>query len=228
MSNLSLKAALGEGKFSVRTVIYIVLMMDFSTFPFLIEAGLWMPVILMFASQISLVLGLLVGLRGQGRYREMMIQLQSIARNRDLSLEEREARLVANIHHACLELGYIYQERNEEYGLNFNSKKKNNPNRQISKIKTEVNTKLNEIAIRQIFLWVAAIWAGFGLGLADMLVLFELRPAWIAAIMVAWYAADGLFFWYLKEWWGIKKEDIIPLPINLPEPEPENPRPEGS
>ena len=60
-----------------------------------------------------------------------MLNLQSIARNKELSIDEREAMLVQGVHHHCLELGFIAQERNRHYGLNFFKRRNNNHHKKI-------------------------------------------------------------------------------------------------
>ena len=119
MSNLSLKSAFKEDKFNLKTVSVLFFLVDISLIGS-IELRYFFYLVLY---QVSLIITLMFGLRGQGKYKTMMLSLQSIARNRALSIDEREMRLVNGIHHYCLELGYIYEERNKEYGLIFNKKK---------------------------------------------------------------------------------------------------------
>jgi len=134
MSNLTLKAAVKEDKFNLKMIFTLFFLIDLFLYPIFIDRLLEFFYLVMF--QLSLLISLLYGLRGQGKYKNMMISLQSIARNREMDVDERESRLVSMIHHACLELGFVYEERNEEYGLfkftkkNVTKKNENNKARQ--------------------------------------------------------------------------------------------------
>jgi hypothetical protein len=113
-----------EDKFNVITVTSIMILINLFLLPIFVEYSLYRNFFYLLVYEGSIIVGLLFGLRGQGRYKNMMINLQNIARNKDLDVNERDARLVSMIHHACLELGYIYEERNEDLGLNFKKKLK--------------------------------------------------------------------------------------------------------
>ncbi len=127
MSNLSLRGAFKEDKFNLKTIVVMMILLDIFLFPYISLKTM----LFLLLYEVTILISLLYGLRGQGKYKAMMINLQSIARNKDMDINERDSRLVSMIHHACLELGYIYEERNEEYGFDF--KKKTNNNRQLSK-----------------------------------------------------------------------------------------------
>ena len=132
MSNLSLKSAFKEDKFNLKLVSILFILVDL----FLIGAIDLIFFFYLVLYQVSLIVALMFGLRGQGKYKTMMLSLQAIARNRDLSIDERETRLVAGIHHHCLELGYIYEERNKSYGLFTKNKK--HPGELPGKKKTKI------------------------------------------------------------------------------------------
>lgn len=121
MSNLSLKAAFKEDKFNLKTILVIFILIDLFVLPIIVDYHLWNHFFYLVLYETSILTSLMFGLRGLGKYKNMMISLQSIARNREMSVDERESRLVSMIHNACLELGYIYQERNEE---DFKKKRK--------------------------------------------------------------------------------------------------------
>lgn len=114
MSNLSLKAAFKEDKFNLKTITVIFILINLFILPVIVEYHLWNHFFYLILYEISILTSMMFGLRGQGKYKNMMISLQSVARNREMGVDERESRLVSMIHNACLELGYIYQERNEE------------------------------------------------------------------------------------------------------------------
>lgn len=129
MSRTSVKFALEEERFNLKTIALVLFLVDFFLLPYVfIYPHLWEMFWLLIVYEISMVTSFLLGLRGQGKYKEAMLHLQSIARNKKITLEQREAKLVQGIHHYCLELGYIYDTRNKMYGLHFF---KRNGNEQI-------------------------------------------------------------------------------------------------
>ena len=124
MSRTSLKFALQEERFNLKTIGLILILVDLFLLPYIIiNPQLWLAFWLLIIYESSMFVSFMLGLRGQGRYKEAMLNLQSIARNKKLSIDEREAKLVSGVHHYCLELGYIAQKRNETYGLHFFNKK---------------------------------------------------------------------------------------------------------
>lgn len=120
MSKHSVKFVLKEDKFNLKTIIYFFILIDLYLLPFgLITIVFWLAIY-----QTSIVLSLMVGMRGQGRYKQAMGELQSIARDKSLTVDEREHMLVQGVHHYCLELGTIYLERNKSYGIHLTKKKR--------------------------------------------------------------------------------------------------------
>lgn len=122
-----------EERFNLKTIGLILILVDLFLFPYIIASQLWNAFWLLIIYEVSMIVSFLLGLRGQGRYKEAMLHLQSIARNKNLTVDQREAMLVQGVHHHCLELGYIASERNKQYGLNFF--RKNNHNNHNNKIK---------------------------------------------------------------------------------------------
>ena len=134
MSKTSIKFALQEERFNLKAIALILILVDFFLLPYIIPyPQLWIAFWLLIIYEISMIVSFMLGLRGQGRYKEAMLNLQSIARNKSLSIDERETRLVSGIHHYCLELGYIYEARNKQYGLHFF--KRNNHNHKNKRVK---------------------------------------------------------------------------------------------
>ena len=206
MSNLTLKAAFKEDKFNLKTVSVLFILVDL----FLagsIELIFFFYLVLY---QISLILALMFGLRGQGKYKTMMLSLQSIARNRDLTTDEREARLVNGIHHHCLELGYIYEERNKSYGL-FTHKKRNLPTPGTGKKKDPGTKKtknlevkktmskliIDEVVWKQLGYMLVGLWGLFGLVLAYILDIFLFHWILIIFITGAWEIVNVFILFYL-------------------------------
>lgn len=115
--NKNMKQAFKEDRLNLRTVAIILLLVDIFLFPMFFGLGLYEDYLFLLLYESSIILGLMIGIRGQGRYRAMMLDLRAIAANKDFDADERDARIVPLIHHCCLELGISAEMRNEEYGL---------------------------------------------------------------------------------------------------------------
>ena len=111
MSKHSLKFVIKEDKFNIKTIIYLFILIDL----FLIPFGLWIILWYLLLYEASIIISLLVGLRGMGKYKQAMGELQSIARDRSLTTDQREHILVQGVHNYCLELGTIYLERLDDF-----------------------------------------------------------------------------------------------------------------
>ena len=190
--------SINENRFSLRNIIYLFILLDI----FLLYYVGIEPVMMLVAYEATLIFGLLLGLRGQGKFKQIMINLEGIARNKKLSIDEREHKLVMGVHHHFLELGYLYEERNKEYGLHKKKQKKTKNKRGVKSM------ALKEKTIIEIMRAIALMWVSFGLGLTDILIYFGLSPLWIMAIVGVYYVID-LFFWLIMEnEYGIFREEI--------------------
>lgn len=232
MSNLSLKAALREDKFNLKIIIILFILLDIFLFPVFLDLRLYKDYLYLLLYESSLILGLMFGLRGQGKFRQVMINLESIARNQKLSVDEREHQLVMGVHHHMLELGYIYEERNRLYGL-F-KRKKNGTSAQATVPKKTKNSKevkkmveiiwIDETVWKQIGYAIAGIWFFIGLAILDSLYLLGWRLLWVAMIVGIWYVIDGLIIFYIHY--------IFKLPQPKPRPKPpmivNDPKPIGT
>lgn len=220
MSKHSLKFVFSEERFNLKSICYIFILIDFFLIPYaFFQPILWIILIFIIIEELGMIIGFMLGIRGQGRYRVAMLELRSIARDRKLSTDDREHLLVQGIHHYCLELGTIALERNKSYGLNF-FRRKNNSNRQIKvhsneKIKKklkimEVKRKLilDETIKREIGIFLLVIWGAFGLVFLEGLVLLGLSVGWITCLTVIWYGADVLVAFIIYHFFKVKKEDI--------------------
>ena len=194
MSNLTLKSAFKEDKFNLKMVSTLFILVDL----FLVGAIDLLFFFYLVLYQVSLIVALMFGLRGQGKYKTMMLSLQSIARNRDLSIDERESRLVNGIHHHCLELGYIYEERNKKYGLFGHKKKKlpggKNPPGVKKKTKNlEVKKEMSKLMIDEV------VWKQIGYSLVSVWELFI--P--VIALILEGLALPWQLILFLTGAWGI-------------------------
>jgi hypothetical protein len=159
----------------------------------------------------------MVGLRGQGKYKAMMLSLQTIARNRDLSIDEREKRLVNGIHHHCLELGYIYEERNEKYGL-FKKKIMNSEKVPKKTKNKEVKKRMiwDDIVWKQFGYMIVGVWGFVGILLLDLLInLWDFSPLSIITIEGIWYVVDAFIFFYIHYVFKIEPVVAIQLDGNI-------------
>ena len=118
-SKHSTKFVLKEDKFNLKTIIYFFILIDLSLIPF----GVWEALFYITIYQATIIVSLMEGLRGQARNKQAMGELRSIARDKSLSIEEREHMLVMGVQHYFLELGFIYDDRLKKYGLNYFKKK---------------------------------------------------------------------------------------------------------
>ena len=216
MSNLSVKAAAKVQQFNIKTIVIIFSLLDLFLLPVVMENPVLVKDYFYFIIyQVTIILGLFVGLRGQGRYKAMMIELRSVASNRDFDPDERDAILVPLIHHACLELGISAEKRNEEYGL-FKSKKKNMLESSIKKVpkKTknlEVKKRMiwDEVVWKQFGYMIVGVWGFIGVLLLDLLVnLWDFSLLSIITIEGIWYVVDAFIFFYIH--YIFKIEPMLP------------------
>lgn len=217
MSKHSTKFVLKEDKFNLKTIIYFFILIDL----FLVPFGTWEILWYLSIYQATIVVSLMVGLKGQGRYKQAMGELQSIARDKSLTIDEREHMLVMGVHHHCLELGTIAIERNKKYGLNFFKKKTQNLNikeGQVTKKTKNLEVKkrmskliIDEIVWKQLGYMVVGIWGFLGVGLFDLLINFlVLSMLWVWVFTGIWYCIDVFIFFYIHYAFNIEpKQSII-------------------
>ena len=208
MSNLTIKAAAKVQQFNIKSFVIIFALLDLFLLPVVLDNPAIVKDFFYFiVYQVTIILGLFVGLRGQGRYKAMMIELRSVASNRDFDPDERDAILVPLIHHACLELGISAEKRNEEYGL-FKSKKNTRSRVQFpAGEKVPKKTKNKEVKKRMIWdevVWkqfgymIVGVWGFVGVLLLDLLInLWDFSLLSIITIEGIWYVVDAFIFFYI-------------------------------
>ena len=214
MSNLGLKAAFKEDKFNLKMISVLFILVDLSLLGFIELQILFYLAIY----EVSLILALMYGLRGQGKYKAYILSLQSVARNKKLTLDEREVKLVPLVHHICLELGLIYEERNKEYGL-FKSNKKSSTVEQVPK-KTknkEVKKRMiwDEVVWKQFGYMIVGVWGFIGVLFLDLLVnLWDFSLLSIITIEGIWYVVDAFIFFYIHYIFKIEPVQEVDLLVN--------------
>ena len=151
----------------------------------------------------SIFIGLSIGLRAQGRYRDMVYDMIALRKDPKYNNKEdlRGHRMIRLIDRMMIDYDLYLEEQNKKYMRN--KKKTKNFGGEVMK----------EEMIKDLWYLLASIWAASGLLLIDGLWLLNLRPLWIIGISIAFYAGDALFWLYLYHYQGIKKEDVPPGPV---------------
>ena len=215
MSNLSIKAAAKVQQFNIKTIVIIFSLLDLFLLPVVMENPVLVKDYFYFMIyQVTIILGLFVGLRGQGRYKAMMIELRAVASNRDFDPDERDAILVPLIHHACLELGINAEERNKKYGL-FKKKIMNSEKVPKKTKKNEVKKRMiwDDIVWKQFGYLIVGVWGFAGILLLDFLVNFwDFSMLSIITIEGIWYCLDGFIFFYIH--YVFKIEPVVAIQLD--------------
>ena len=205
MSKHGLKYNVNQRKFSLKFIIYLFLLLDLMLYfniPFNIFGQLigW---------EIFTFMGLLMGMRGQVRYRELVWDLIAIRNDPQYNDKEelRGFRLARHIDHACIEWDLWHQEQQ----IKIDKKKKNLPvpgdgkkkhNSVKKKKKKEVKKRMSRLIIdevvwKQIGYALIGIWGLFGLVLAYILDIFTFHWVLIIFITGAWEIIDLFVLFYL-------------------------------
>ncbi|BDI54975.1 MAG: hypothetical protein QIT40_gp17 [Lokiarchaeia virus VerdaV4] len=202
MSKHSLRYTFNEDKFNLKTIIYLFILIDF----FLAFVVPFIIVISLIGYEASMIIGLMIGLKGQNKFKVFMFELRGLVDDPKYNKDEdlRGHLLKQKVYHACLEWGIWFEKRLEEYGLDFKKKLKN---------LMEVIRRMDDFMLKEIMRIVAVLWLTLGLGLLDVLILLNLRPLWLLAFMLAFYAGDFFFWLIMEHYYGIFKENIEPIAI---------------
>lgn len=199
---ISMGYNLARPQYSLKYIIMMFILFDIVLW----FAGVGMLVMnIIFGFEISNIIGLLMGLRGQAKYREFIFGLRIVADDHkyDNKEELRGHLLKQQIRYACIEHD-IWM---------LKSTKNNSIKKKTIKIKRGDKRKMNDKTIIEIMRTVASIWLTLGLGLWDFLFLLGLRFLWIIVIVGIFWILD-LFFWLIMEnEFGILKEETKPLPV---------------
>jgi len=202
MSKHSLRYTFNENKFNLKTIIYLFILIDF----FLAFVVPFIIVISLIGYEASMIIGLMIGLKGQNKFKVFMFELRGLVDDPKYNKDEelRGHLLKQKVYHACLEWGMWFEKRLEEYGLDFKKKLKN---------LMEVIKRMDDFMLKEIMRFIAGLWAGFGLIFLDILIMFELRPLWITGLVFIFYIGDFFFWLVMEHYYGIFKEEIEPVPI---------------
>ena len=198
---ISMKSAVKDPKYNLKMVLGLFIMLDLFLLPIMMEYHLMVVLFYFGIYQASLLVALMYGLRGQGKYREWMMELGTIARNLGLDKDVRDTQLIALINHVCLELGFIAEQRNEEYGINhFNKKQlvtKKTKNKK-KKVKNQMEiTWIDEVVWKQIGYALVGIWGFLGFAVLEWIHALGFSAFWIIALVGMWYVVDALALFYI-------------------------------
>lgn len=196
MSKHSLNYNLNQTKYSLKFIIYLFIILDILLF-FNVSFALFGQII---GWELSIFIGLAIGLKAQGRYREAVYDM--IALRKDPKYNDKEElrghRLIRLIDRIMIDYDIYLENQNKKY---LKSNKKNSGGRFTMKIE----------AIRDLLYWLGGIIIGIGLILDDILIMYSVRPLWFIAFNVIYFSGDFLYFWYLKNYWDIKREGVPPI-----------------
>lgn len=212
MSKHSLKYNFNQKRVSIKFIIYIFLIVDIPMIPLLWEHGLdhfaWMIL-----AQGALVFGLLLGTRGEGRYKEFLYDLRATADDPKYNDKEemRGHILKQQVRHAVLEFdAWEFKPKNISIKI-----KKIKKNKKGGKIMTEKHPLLiwDAVVLKQFGYSLVLMLALFGFALGFVLDMFGLH--WILVYLIAgtWEIVDGFLFFYIHYIFKIepkpKKEIVI-------------------
>lgn len=200
MSKHSIRYNINQRKFSLKFILYLFIMIDILLY-FNIETFIFFQVM---GWELFTFMGLLIGMRGQVRYRELVYDLIAIRQDPKYNDKEelRGFKLARHIDHACIEWDLWFQEQQhkstKKLDLKIPTFKKTKKRGKI--MKTE--------AIKELLAWVGAWIIAGGIVIDEALYLSGVSLPWIIAITFLWISGDFLYFWYLKNYWDIDKKDI--------------------
>lgn len=183
MSKHSLKYNVNQRKFSLKFIFYIFVLLDLMLY-FSISPDIFGQLLIW---ELFTFLGLLIGMRGQVRYKELVYDLIAIRQDPQYNDNEdlRGFRLARHIDHACIEWDLWYQEQQHK---NKNKKEvKNNMSKLI----------IDEVVWKQIGYALVGLWGLFGLVLAYILDMFLFHWVLIIFITGAWEILDVLVLFYI-------------------------------
>lgn len=206
MSKHSLSYTINEIKYNLKTIIYLFILIDIFLATLIPLSRLWIII----GYEVSILLGLMLGLRGQGRFKDVMYELKAIANDPRFDNNEalRGHSLKQQIRHACLEYN-IWWEKQESLPpkhLKTKIKKKR-------KNLMEVIKRMDDRILEAIGLWLVSILAIFTLVLGEWLYLIGVSGFWILFILAAWDLTDALLLIIIIFYFKLKIEDIEPVPI---------------
>ena len=185
MSKHSLKYNVNQRKFSLKFIFYLFVLLDLMLY-FSIPLGIFGQLLIW---EIFTFLGLLIGMRGQVRYKELVWDLIAIRQDPQYNDKEelRGFRLARHIDHACIEWDLWYQEQQHKNNNNNKKEVKNNMSKLI----------IDEVVWKQIGYTLVGLWGLFGLVLAYILDIFLFHWVLIIFITGAWELLDVFVLFYI-------------------------------
>lgn len=188
MSKHSLKYNINQRKFSLKFIVYLFILIDVMLF-FSIPSAIYLQLL---GWELFTFLGLLIGMRGQVRYKELVYDLIAIRQDPQYNDAEdlRGFRLARHIDHACIEWDLWYQE--QQHKSNKNNNKKIIINKEE---KTMSIIVWDEVVMKQFGYMIIGLWELFFPVVAFFLEGLNFHIVWIVFITGAWMIF-GLFVWF--------------------------------
>ncbi len=173
MSKHSFSYNLNQSKYSLKFIIYLFITFDILLF-FTVSFEVFGQIL---GWEASIFIGLSIGLRAQGRYRDFVYDMIALRKDPKYNNKEelRGHRLIRLIDRIMIDYDLYLEKQNKKYIKN--KKKTKNFRGENSKMKSEM--------IKDLWYLLASIWFACGLLLIDGLWLLNLRPLWIIGIGIA-------------------------------------------
>ena len=193
ISRHSLSYNLNQRKYNLKFFIYVFILFDILLAVYVPFFILWIII----GWEVSVFLGILIGLKGQGRYRELVYEL--IAIRRDPKYNDKESlrghKLARHIDNAIIEYDIWF----DNYG-DLHKFKENNSKKIIKNKKKKRGRRLliwDDVVEKQAGYALVGILGILGLGFAYLMALVEWH--WIIIFVLAgiWEILDGFLFFYI-------------------------------
>ncbi len=171
-------------------------MIDLPMIASVFEHGFLEHYVWMIATQITLILGLLVGTRGTHRFKEFMLELRGIAFDPQYDKDEsiRGHLLKQQINYACL-----------EYDAWFFAQSDEKQNEITNKLKGEPKTLMDEVVKKQIGYSLVGIWESFLPVFVWLLSIWGLHPVLNLFLSATWGILGAFVGFYIHYVFGIEK-----------------------
>lgn len=203
MSKHSLSYNLNQGKYSLKLIIYLFILLDILLF-FSIPIEIFKDVITWEALVFG---GLLIGIRAQGRYKDMVYEMIELRQNPKYNRKEdlRGHRMIRLIDRMMIDYDLYLEKQNKKYQKTIKKKKKKKGGRKIMLWDRTVQKQAGYALI--------AVLAIFGLGFGYLLAILEWHWIIIFVLGGTWEILDGFLFFYIHYVFGIEvpKKDDAPI-----------------
>lgn len=199
MSRGSLKYNLNESRYNLKTFIYIFIILDVNIYFFIPIFGFMLIV----GNELSLLIGLYLGIRGQGNLKEFVYDLRAIAYDPlyDEHEDVRGHKLKQQINYATLEWDAWFFRKSKS------NKKKT---KKIKQKKGVIKYMLwDEVVHKQAGYALVAILALFGGVFAYWIEALDWSLILVIALAGTWEILDGFLFFYIHYIFNIEPQEML-------------------